>query len=625
MGRKIPNGLKIDEVSDEVILRAIASTAKDSIFCKDRRRRYTFVNPAMTKQLKLPKSKIIGKTPEEIFDKISAAKIRKVDDTCFRGKKSSAIETIQIKGKAKTFHTIQTPIKDNSERIVGVCGIVRNITELAEYKHLYEESKLNSREIFNSINDMIAVHDAKTGKIIDANRTLCRHFGYSLEELSRLTVADLSVTEEGYDLSIGLQKIRKAASGKPQIFEWKTRSRKGKVSWVEINTKKASISGKRVVLAVLRDIDERKRMEEELKASEEEYKRLFNGMFDAFAYHKIITDRKGRPTDYRFLEANDAFCWMIGKKRQRIIGRKVTEVIKGIKKDDTDWIGIYGDVAQTGKEIMFDSYASMLKRWYQIKAYSPRKGHFVTIFEDITDRKISENIIKRDKEKSERTSEDRLRELQSVHRELENSRHLAEIGKLAGSIAHEIRNPMSVIGLAMRNLEHRYAGISEERSTRNIHKKIAECDLIISNFLGFAKAKAPMFEMTDTAGLIKTCIDEATRINSAWDVDIMFAEPKKACTIEADPVQIQEIIRNVLDNAFKAFPKRKGRIDISLGCSSGWSVINIEDDGEGMDKATLKNIFNAFFTTRVKGTGLGLTVCKLLANLHGGDIVDCAP
>jgi PAS domain S-box-containing protein len=118
---------------------------------------------------------------------------------------------------------------------------------------------------------------------------------------------------------------------------------------------------------------------------------FFDRMLDGFAYHKIVVDKSGKPVDYVFLEVNHAFEKMTGLKRERILGKKVTEILPGIEKDPADWIGVYGRVALTGVPAQFESHAESLGKWYKVVAYCPEKEHFVALFEDITERKNIED------------------------------------------------------------------------------------------------------------------------------------------------------------------------------------------------------------------------------------------
>ena len=149
------------------------------------------------------------------------------------------------------------------------------------------------------------------------------------------------------------------------------------------------------------DITERKRAETALQVSESKYRSLFANMISGFGYHQIVLNRNGKPVDYIFLEINNAFEKLTGLKRENIVGKKATEIIPGIENDPADWIGTYGKVALTGKETAFENYSDALKRWFSVSTYSPQKGYFVAIFDDITERKQVEDAL--------RESEERLR------------------------------------------------------------------------------------------------------------------------------------------------------------------------------------------------------------------------
>ncbi len=104
----------------------------------------------------------------------------------------------------------------------------------------------------------------------------------------------------------------------------------------------------------------------------------------AFALHRIVVDDRGNTCDYIFLEVNGAFEKMTGLKREDIIGKRVTEVLPGIDKDSFNWIDIYGAVALQGKSFHFDRYSEVLRRWFEVQAYSDEKGYFTTIFSETT-------------------------------------------------------------------------------------------------------------------------------------------------------------------------------------------------------------------------------------------------
>lgn len=148
----------------------------------------------------------------------------------------------------------------------------------------------------------------------------------------------------------------------------------------------------------LHDITGRKEAEESVAKSKERYRSLFLHLISGFAFHEMIFDEHGVPVDYIFLEVNRSFERFTGLRRADIIGRKVTEVIPDIGKAEPNLIAIYGKVAASGEPARFDLYFAPLDRWYEISAYSPEKGYFVTIFDDISERKKAEDKIRESEE-----------------------------------------------------------------------------------------------------------------------------------------------------------------------------------------------------------------------------------
>ena len=141
-------------------------------------------------------------------------------------------------------------------------------------------------------------------------------------------------------------------------------------------------------ISTVKNITERKEAEDALSRSEEKYRTLFESMSEGFVLHEIITDDRGRPYDFRFLEINPACERLTGLPREEMIGRSIRETA-----DEQQWIERYGRVALTGVPEHFRDYSPTLKRWFEGFAFRPAPGRCAAVFTDITERKQTEEAL----------------------------------------------------------------------------------------------------------------------------------------------------------------------------------------------------------------------------------------
>lgn len=119
---------------------------------------------------------------------------------------------------------------------------------------------------------------------------------------------------------------------------------------------------------------------------------LFANMLNGFMYCRIETDSKGEPVDWTYLDVNHAFEKIIGLRKNQVIGKKVTDFFPEEPKEP--YFRVYGQVALSGEPAIFEAYGKSIGKWLNVSVYSPRKGYFVSIFEDITERKNAEENLK---------------------------------------------------------------------------------------------------------------------------------------------------------------------------------------------------------------------------------------
>jgi PAS domain S-box-containing protein len=172
-------------------------------------------------------------------------------------------------------------------------------------------SEQNYREIFNATSDAVLVHDAATGAILDVNQTTLNMFGYSREELLALA-GEVFRAGESFSHQEAVRRIRQAFAEGPQVFEWHCWKKNGKLFWTEVALRGTSIGGKERVLAVVRDVSERKQADEALRISEGRFRSVWEHSIDGMR----LTDRAGR-----ILAVNEAFCRLVRLPREKLIGQ----------------------------------------------------------------------------------------------------------------------------------------------------------------------------------------------------------------------------------------------------------------------------------------------------------------
>ena len=206
-----------------------------------------------------------------------------------------------------------------------------------------------------------------------------------------------------------------------------------------------------------------------------------------------------------------------------------------------------------------------------------------------------------------------LTELKALEAQAAIRQRLASLGEMAAGIAHELRNPMGVISGYVQMLAKR-ADESSASTVQAISEEVSVMDRIISDFLSFARPPKPDLAQIEISSIIRECVRKAGP-GGSHEFQVVMPELK----LRADEVMMRQVFTNLIQNALDAMPDG-GRLTINAEVVEGYALIRVADTGHGIEPGMADRIFNPFFTTKDKGTGLGLALVHRIVTAHGGTI-----
>ena len=369
------------------------------------------------------------------------------------------------------------------------------------------------------------------------------------------------------------------------------------------------------------DFSERKYVEEALRESEQRLKFHFENSPLAVVEwdsNYIVTQWSA--------EAERMFGW----KREETIGKPIMD-LNMIYVDDIPKVNRTIERLGSGKEpLVVSSNRNYTKAgdvieciWYNTVMLDKngRMSSIMSLVQDITEKKMAEEVLQRDKDTLEKLVIERTKELLDKQIELEHARRLSDIGTLATTVAHELRNPLAAIKMAAHNIKRKSKTDEFDKHLFNIQKKVAESDHIINNLLFYSRLKVPHFEKINMRDILNDCVEIAVARFANSEVTVQTEYGTEGdITFTADQVQMKELFSNILNNAYDAVQDVSGKIVVKAGVEEGHLTVSVEDNGTGIPKEMMDKLFDPFFTTKAKGTGLGLAVCHQIVMLHNGTI-----
>jgi len=214
--------------------------------------------------------------------------------------------------------------------------------------------------------------------------------------------------------------------------------------------------------------------------------------------------------------------------------------------------------------------------------------------------------------------EERTKQLKAAQQQLVKSERLAAIGELAAMIGHDLRNPLTGISGATYYLKAKYSPKMDSRSKemfKIIEKDIEYSNKIINDLLEYSREIKLDLTESNPKEMVKEALSAVKVPKRVKMADLTRDRPK----IRVDTDKMKRVFVNIIKNAVDAMP-RGGKLTIESRESNGDLEVVFSDTGVGMSEKTLKNIYRPLFTTKAKGMGFGLPICKRFVEAHGGKI-----
>jgi PAS domain S-box-containing protein len=472
-----------------------------------------------------------------------------------------------------------------------------------------KESEERYRGLLESTYDMVQSVSPE-GRFLFVNPKWENTLGYNDDDLKQMTTLDIIHPDSLEHCQLLFQTVMSGESV-PQL-EATFIAKDGRSVVVEGNVS-PRLSDGRIVAShgFFRDITQRKQAEYEL--------RLQGQALNTGATAVTFADLNGDIT-----YVNKAFVRMWGYVQQdELIGRPLTEMSSSAEDADEVIMGLREHGEWIGERLGKKKDGSLFEMQISASMVLGGDGEPISMmasFVDISDLKRVERSLTRLNEQLEERIEERTQQLRETQDQLVRKEKLATLGQLAGTVAHEIRNPLGIIKNAVYYLESTSSADNKEASESfgEINRALTSSNRIVGELLDFAHD--PKLDVTEFA--TNDVVDRALSVVTVpEDIDIQCECNDSDVRFRADAGQVERILINLIQNAVQAMPDG-GSLTIRCRRVAGQQTqIEVEDTGHGIRQDELEKVFEPLYSRRVKGVGLGLALCRRYAELNHGTLI----
>ncbi|MES9852652.1 MAG: PAS domain S-box protein [Candidatus Thiodiazotropha sp. L084R] len=461
-------------------------------------------------------------------------------------------------------------------------------------------SEASYRAIFEASEDAIFVHDLSTGAILDVNRKACEIYGYTYQGLLQLDVGTLSSGVPPYTQEDAMKLMARAVKGEQLRFEWHRKNRDNSLHWDEVFVRRVPIGGIDRILVHTREITARKVAEEKLRASEEQYRSIFNATSDAM----VLWNSAGEIVDL-----NPATWEMGGYTREEFLVKPIEQHIHESSKSE---FGQFMHAVTQGRSFVIEakgyrkdsSIVNLETRTVPMQYQG--QPHVLSISRDITEQKRASRELARQREA------------------LRQSEKLSAMGELLAGVAHELNNPLAILMGRTALLETKIQDPKTKTEVEKIHTAAKRCGRIVHTFLSMARQRTPERKRGNLNEIVESAIELLGYSLRTSGIDLTTQTVSDLPDQFLDTDQIGQVVINLLVNAQHALVEQPEPrwISVESGVMHETTYLRVTDNGPGVPEDLHQRVFDPFFTTKKGdvGTGIGLSVSRGIVREHGGEL-----
>jgi PAS domain S-box-containing protein len=597
--------------------RTLLETMEEGYYEVDLAGKLTFVNDSFSKMH--ARENMLGMTNREYMSKETARRVYEIFNGVYKtGHPVRLVEWEIIKGngqKAIVEASVYLINNAQGERI-GFRGIERDITERKRAEEALRQSEERYRTILETMQEAYYENDL-AGHFTFVNDALCRHLGYSKEELigkASRQFQDEANTKRTYQAFNEIYR-----TGEPvKALETEYIRKDGTKGTYEVSASLIrDAQGKPFGFrGVSRDVTERKQAEEALRHSEERYRTIIENIQDGYFENDLAGN---------FTFVNDVISRHLRYTRDELIGmnyRQYTDE-ENAKKLYQHYIGLY----RTGQPIKPFEAGYVGKDGTKLLAEIS-----VSLMRDSEGKPIGFRGISRDITERKQAEEEKL----SLQEQLRQSQKMEAIGQLAGGVAHDFNNLLTVIkGYSQLSLLDLKEDGPLRGNIQEIEKATQRATDLTRQLLAFSRRQILDLKVLDLNVLLKD-LEKMLRRIIGEDIQLITLLSEDLGKVKIDPSQIEQVIFNLAVNARDAMPSG-GKLAIEtanveldeeyahahVSVAPGRYVrLSVSDTGVGMTQEVKEKVFEPFFTTKEKGkgTGLGLSMVYGIVKQSNGNI-----